>query len=158
MLQRETWPLVSLGLEGATASTEPAGVALTLPGGRRLSYHRLHITDAAGQVVDGTLVVADAHTLTITVADAAARYPLTIDPTISDADWRVLNPGIPGANSSVDAMAYDSSRSRLYVGGQFTAIGTVLANHIAQWDGSARAGASTGCCLDLQLTRAAALE
>ncbi|WP_295443191.1 hypothetical protein [uncultured Thiodictyon sp.] len=41
---------LTLALEGATASAAPAGVALTLPGGRQLSYHRLHITDAAGQV------------------------------------------------------------------------------------------------------------
>jgi len=135
---------LTLALEGATASADPAGVALTLPGGRRLSYHRLHITDAAGQVLDGTLAIADAHTLTITVADATAHYPLTIDPTISDADWQVLNPGIPGANSTVRALAYDNSSGRLYVGGDFSAIGTVLARRIAQWDGSAWSALGTG--------------
>ena len=135
---------LTLALEGATASAAPRGVALTLPGGRRLVYGGLHITDAAGQVVDGTLAVADAHTLTISVTDTSARYPLTIDPTISDADWQALNPGIPGANGSVKAMVFDSGSGRLYVGGDFTAIGTVLANHIAQWDGSAWSALGSG--------------
>ena len=135
---------LTLALDGATAAADPAGVALTLPGGRRLVYHRLHITDAAGQVLAGTLAAADAHTLTIRVADAAAHYPLTIDPTISDADWQVWNPGLPGANGTVNAMAYDSTGSRLYVGGSFTAIGTVLANRIAQWDGSAWSALGSG--------------
>ena len=46
---------------------------------------------------------------------------------ISDADWQVLHPGLPGANNSVLAVAYDSATSKLYVGGEFTAIGSVLA-------------------------------
>ena len=96
---------LTLALEGATAQDADAGVNLTLQDGRALVYHRLHITDAAGQVLDGTLAAADAQTLTITVADAAARYPLTIDPTISDADWVVWNPGLPGADDLVWATA-----------------------------------------------------
>jgi hypothetical protein len=148
---------LTLALEGATASAEPAGVALTLPGGRRLVYGGLHITDASGQVVDGTLAVADGHTLTITVADADARYPLTIDPTISDADWRVLNPGIPGANSTVFAMVYDSRRDKLYVGGYFTAIGSAVANHIAQWNGSAWSALGSGVGSGMPYTRVNAL-
>jgi hypothetical protein len=135
---------LSLALEGATASADPAGVALTLPGGRRLAYGGLHITDAGGQVVEGTLAVADAQTLTITVADAAARYPLTIDPTISDLDWQVLNSGIPGANGIVLSIAYDISNGKLYVGGEFSAIGTVFAKNIAQWDGSAWSALGSG--------------
>jgi hypothetical protein len=135
---------LTLALEGATASADPPGVVLTLPGGRRLTYGGLHITDAAGQVVDGALAAADGHTLTITVADAAARYPLTIDPTISDADWWVLNPGIPGVDGTVHAMVYDSSSGKLYVGGYFTAIVTVLANNMAQWDGSTWSALGSG--------------
>jgi uncharacterized repeat protein (TIGR02543 family) len=135
---------LTLALEGATASADPAGIALTLPGGRRLVYGGLHITDAAGQVVDGALAVADGHTLMITVADADARYPLTIDPTISDADWRVMNPEIPEANGQVLAIAYDSANNKLYVGGALTATGAILVNNIAQWDGSAWSALGSG--------------
>ena len=136
---------LTLALEGATAQDADAGVSLTLPDGRALVYHRLHITDAAGQVLDGTLAVADAQTLTITVADAAARYPLTIDPTISDSDWRVLNSGSSVLGTAVYAMAYDTANSKLYVGGDFIAIGNVAsANGIAQWDGSVWSGLGGG--------------
>ena len=135
---------LTLALEGATAQDADAGVSLTLPDGRALVYHRLHITDAAGQVLDGTLAAADAQTLTITVADAAARYPLTIDPTISDADWVVWNPGLPGADDLVWATAYDTTNNRLFVGGDFLKIGTVFANRIAQWNGSSWSALGTG--------------
>ena len=135
---------LTLAVEGAMASPAPAGVTLTLPDGRRLIYAGLHITDADGQVLEGALTATDERTLTIAVTDAGARYPLTIDPTISDSDWRVLNPGIPGANNGVRAVAYDRANNRLYVGGRFTAIGTVLANRIAQWDGSTWSALSSG--------------
>ncbi|WP_295453275.1 hypothetical protein [uncultured Thiodictyon sp.] len=134
---------LTLALEGATAGDAVEGVALTVPGGRKLVYHRLQITDADGQVLTGQLRRVDDRTLVITVADAQARYPITNDPTISDADWQVWNPGIPGANNAVWALAYDGT-GKLYVGGDFTAIGTVLANRIAQWDGSAWSALGSG--------------
>jgi hypothetical protein len=120
---------LTLALTGASARTEGQGVALILPGGRQLMYHSLHITDAEGRILDGTLTAPDAQTLTIAVADAGARYPVTIDPTISDADWQVWNPDLPGANNVVYALLHDTANNRL-VGGAFTAIGTVLANYI----------------------------
>ncbi|WP_295392276.1 hypothetical protein [uncultured Thiodictyon sp.] len=127
---------LTLALEGVTAADAADGIALTLPGGRKLVYHHLHITDAAGQVLTGQLRRADDHTLAITVADAQARYPITIDPTITDADWQVWGGALAGANRTVQALAYDSTGSKLYVGGDFSAIGTVKTNGIAQWDGS----------------------
>jgi trimeric autotransporter adhesin len=61
--------------------------------------------------------------------------PILPAATFSDADWVSLNPGIPGANSDVRAIAVDSSGT-VYVGGFFTFIGTVAANCIAKWDGN----------------------
>jgi len=133
---------LSLALEGATASPAPAGVTLTLPGGRQLLYHGLHITDATGQVLAGELGVRDERSLTITVADAGARYPLTLDPTISDADWQALATEMNGA---VKALAYDPTNKILYAGGEFTtAGGDDNANYIAQWNGSAWSALGTG--------------
>ena len=63
--------------------------------------------------------------------------------TFSDADWVSLNPGMPGANGSVSAIAVDGS-GNVYVGGSFTMIGTVPANHIAKWDGSAWSALGSG--------------
>lgn len=50
---------LTLALEGASVGNAAEGVRLTLPGGRGLVYHLLHITDAAGQVLDGALTVAN---------------------------------------------------------------------------------------------------
>ena len=91
---------LTLALDGATAGEAASGVALTLPSGRQLVYHRLQITDADGQTLTGQLRRQDDRTLAITVQDAHARYPLTIDPTITDADWQVWNPGLPGAQGN----------------------------------------------------------
>lgn len=44
----------------------------------------------------------------------------------------------------MNVFAYDSTNSRLYVGGTFTAIGTVFANRIAQWDGSTWSALGSG--------------
>ena len=37
-----------------------------------------------------------------------ARYPVTIDPTITDEDWESMNPGIPGVDDVVYALAFDA--------------------------------------------------
>ena len=72
--------------------------------------------------------------LAVLVDDAAAIYPVRIDPTFSDADWSGMG-GILGANGVVYATAVDSS-GNLYIGGNFTVVGGVIANNIAKWNGS----------------------
>ncbi|NOS69149.1 MAG: hypothetical protein HOP33_04385 [Verrucomicrobia bacterium] len=72
--------------------------------------------------------------LAVLVDDAAAIYPVRIDPTFSDADWISMG-GIPGANKYVYAAAVDNV-GNLYIGGDFTIIGDVFANGIAKWDGN----------------------
>ena len=55
--------------------------------------------------------------------------------TITDADWTPMNFGeIYGTNGPVYASVY--YKKHLYIGGLFTAVGGILANNIAQWDGS----------------------
>jgi hypothetical protein len=56
-------------------------------------------------------------------------------PTFTDADWMSVGP-VPGLNSSVGALALDSS-GNLYAGGSFTKAGSVNVGGIAKWDGSA---------------------
>ncbi len=68
------------------------------------------------------------------VNDAEAVYPVRIDPTFSDANWISMG-GIPGANGTVYAAAVDG-KGNLYIGGDFTIVGDVIANHIAKWDGN----------------------
>jgi len=55
-------------------------------------------------------------------------------PTFSDANWSTMNPSISGANGPVDAAVVDGA-GNLCIGGDFTAVGDVIANVIAKWNG-----------------------
>jgi hypothetical protein len=135
---------VELALTGAAAETATYGAKLTLAGsGRELAYSRLRVTDAKGKELTATLAIQAPDRLAICVQDAAAAYPLRIDPTFSDADWVSMNPGIPGADAQVRAAVVDGS-GNLYIGGDFTLVGTVAANRIAKWDGSVWSALGTG--------------
>ena len=98
----------------------------------------MHISalTTTGRELAARLEVLTANQLAVSVADANATYPVRIDPTFSDADWVSLNPGLPGANGSVGSIAVDGN-GNVYVGGNFTSVGTVPATNIAKWDGSA---------------------
>jgi len=127
---------LELALTGARAEMAAYGAKIILESsGRALAYSRLRATDATGRELRASLEVLSAGRLAVQVEDADATYPVRIDPTFSDANWVSLNPGMPGANGSVTAMAADGS-GNVYVGGDFTFIGTVVANGIAKWDGS----------------------
>src|SRR5438876_486897 len=52
----------------------------------------------------------------------------------SDANWMSMG-GIPGANGPVYATVVDDL-GNLYIGGNFTIVGEVLANNIAKWNGT----------------------
>jgi hypothetical protein len=87
--------------------------------------------------------VLSANGLAVCVDDSDAIYPIRIDPTISDADWVSLNPGVQGTDGHVYAMAVDAN-GHVYVGGDFRVAGTVAANHIAKWDGSTWSALGSG--------------
>ena len=136
---------VELGLSGARAEAAGYGAKLRLKGsGRELAYSRLRAVDATGKELGARLEVLSADRLAVRVEDGNATYPVRIDPTFSDADWVSLNPtGLPGANHTVWAIAVDGS-GNVYCGGRFTVIGTVVANCIAKWDGSAWSALGSG--------------
>ena len=135
---------VELALSGAGAEATASGARLTREGsGRALAYSRLRVEDATGRELTARLEVLSTDRLAVSVADANAIYPVRIDPTFSDADWVSLNPGIPGPNGPVWAIAVDGS-GNVYVGGLFTFVGTVPANNIAKWDGSAWSALGSG--------------
>ena len=135
---------MELALSGARAEAAAYGARLRLEGsGRALAYSRLRVEDATGRELTARLEVLSADRLAVSVADANATYPVRIDPTFSDADWVSLNPGMPGANADVYAIAVDGS-GNVYVGGDFTVIGTVTANYIAKWNGSAWSALGSG--------------
>lgn len=134
---------VDLFLRGARAEGTAYGAKLTLTGsGRKLAYSRLRAVDATGRELAARLEVTAATRLAVVVDDAAAAYPVRIDPTFSDADWISLNvlPGIDGymqqgAGGGFYAIVVDPM-GNLYMGGVFQFAGNQLITNIAKWDGS----------------------
>lgn len=76
------------------------------------------------------------------VNDAAAVYPVRIDPTFSDANWSSMG-GFAGTDDDVFAAVVDGS-GNLYIGGGFTVAGEVVANRIAKWNGSSWTALGSG--------------
>jgi len=62
--------------------------------------------------------------------------------TFTDANWISMG-GLPGADGSVRAVVVDGS-GNIYIGGDFTGVGEVIANHIAKWDGSSWSALGSG--------------
>src|SRR5438876_792273 len=62
--------------------------------------------------------------------------------TFTDANWISMG-GLSGANGQVRAAVVDGS-GNLYIGGDFTAVGDVLANHLAKWNGSSWSALGAG--------------
>jgi hypothetical protein len=149
-----------LAVSGARVEQTAYGAQLTLPqSGRKIAYSRLHVTDARGKELPARMEVENrsaifnlhsairnpqsAFDLTVVVEDTDAVYPVRIDPTFSDANWFSMSPTIPGASGIVNAAAVDSS-GNLYIGGQFTIAGGVVANNIAKWNGSSWSALGSG--------------
>ena len=55
--------------------------------------------------------------------------------SFSNADWVSLG-SLDGANGGVNAIVKDNSTGLLYVGGTFTAVGSVAAQTVAAWNGT----------------------
>jgi hypothetical protein len=104
--------------------------------------------DAAGRELPARLEVCGATCLAVVVEDAAATYPVRIDPTFSDADWTSLG-GFPGADNGISAIVTDSS-GNLYNAGYFSLVRDVMANAIAKWDGNTWSALGSGLNGDVE--------
>jgi len=153
---------LELAVSGARVERTAAGAQLVLAeSGRKIAYSRLRVTDATGKELPARMEVTEATTdpafrtpnsaletpnsalsLAILVDDTAATYPVRIDPTFSDANWISMG-GPPGADNYVQAAVVDGS-GNLYIGGNFTVVGDVVANRIAKWDGSSWSALGAG--------------
>lgn len=89
-------------VDGAHVTVAPDGQSAHLAlGTRTLRYEGLVVKDAGGSVLRAHLETAPGG-LAIHVADAAARYPVVIDPVLSNTYAARLTPGIGlGANAPV---------------------------------------------------------
>ena len=140
---------VELALTGGRVEATTYGAILTLDNsGRKIAYTRLQVTDAMGQALTAHMEMMPIKAglpggvLEVVVNDANAMYPVRIDPTFSDANW-ISSGGIPGVNSTVNAAVVDDS-GNLYIGGNFTIVGDIFANHIAKWNGSGWSALGSG--------------
>jgi hypothetical protein len=63
-------------------------IEFTTPGGVRvLRYGELSVYDATGRALPAEMQLVTDHTIHITVDDAGARYPITVDPLATSPDW-----------------------------------------------------------------------
>jgi len=141
---------LELEVDGAKAGAIAGGAQLVLDdGGRQMVYDRLKAVDAQGRELAVKMEVMSASRLAVVLDDAAADYPVRIDPTFSDANWVSLGgvPGVgvvmPGAAPTVEAAVTDNA-GKLYVGGLFYVAGGVLATNIAEWNGSSWSALGSG--------------
>jgi hypothetical protein len=126
--------MVTLAVTGARIEPAAYGARLLLrESGRKIAYSRLRAVDATGTELPARIEVCSGAeaSLLVVVKDAQAVYPVRIDPTFSDADWISMG-GIPGVDATVYAAVVDGV-GNLYIGGDFTIAGNVMANHIARW-------------------------
>ena len=134
---------LDLEVHGAKAEPMPGGARLVLAdGARQMVYDRLSAKDARGRELRASVDLVSPRRLAVVLDDAAAEYPVRIDPTFSDANWVSLG-GMPGLNGGVSAAAVDSA-GNLYVGGAFTSAGSGPANKVAQWNGTSWSALGTG--------------
>jgi hypothetical protein len=100
---------VELALSGGRAEAAAGGARLVLDGsGRKLAYSRLRVVDAGQRELAARIEVMADHRLAVVVADAAAVYPVRIDPTFSDANWVSMG-GFPGANNAPSVAVADGA-------------------------------------------------
>lgn len=131
--------LLTLQLRGSGAcfSEKNGGVAVRLNhGGRQLTYDRLKVLDANNQPLIANMSVGSKGEIAISVRDENAVYPLTIDPTVSDANWTVLAGHAANGvgRGTVYAIAIDATGD-VYVGGSLYSAGNTATVGIAKWDG-----------------------
>lgn len=75
--------VLELTVSHAQASLREDRVLLTAASGRRLNYGKLVVLDAAGKRVPARFEVPEASTIRLVTTDASAKYPLTIDPLLT---------------------------------------------------------------------------
>jgi len=88
--------VVELALHGATASLRGDAVIFAARNGRRIRYDGLVAVDSSGRTHSARLSAPTPDRVRIEVEDAGARYPLVIDPLISDESDSILVAVVPG--------------------------------------------------------------
>jgi hypothetical protein len=91
----EAEPLrLALSLDQAKAKLRGDAVTLTTATGRKLRYDKLVVRDASGAEVDASFEVPAPDRVQLVVRDAKAKYPLVIDPILTESADTQLDPGV----------------------------------------------------------------
>jgi hypothetical protein len=132
---------VQLRVIDASVITKAGGAEIALASGRHLTYDRLAVKDSNGKALQAGMKKVGNDTLEIVINDVGASYPLTIDPTVGDANWVAMNV-LPGTDGEIKAIAIPGVD--IYIGGTFSVLGNIYAKNIAHWNGSEWSALSTG--------------
>ncbi len=92
---------LELAVAHASASLRGERVILATASGRRLAYGKLAVVDATGAAVAARLEVPDPGRVRLVVAEAVARYPLTIDPLLTETADTQLESDQASANLGI---------------------------------------------------------
>ncbi len=76
--------VIELALGGASASPRGEGLVFATRDGRRLRYANLVAADASGRALAAQLVAPTPQRVRLVIEDAEARYPLVIDPLLTE--------------------------------------------------------------------------
>ncbi len=93
--------VVELSLSGAQASLHGESLSFATPSDRRLSYAKLVVVDARGRTLDARFELPESSRLQLVVDDAAADYPIAIDPLLTGSADTQLESNQAGANMGV---------------------------------------------------------
>lgn len=126
---------VEISVDGARVEQAEYGARLVLESGRNIAYNRLKVLDADNREFSARISVISESSFAITVEESDATYPVRIDPTFCDENW-ISTGGRAGADNAILAMAIDGA-GNVYIGGTFTAVGSLAVGYVAKWDGSA---------------------
>ncbi len=125
---------IQLQIDGAKIHSKSGGFSIAISNSDRvLTYDHLKVMDANNSVIPAHMEKTSDNSITVMVDDSSATYPLIVDPTVADENWVGMG-GVTGANQAISSVI--RSGDNIYVAGEFTVIGDVLANHVAKWDGT----------------------
>src|SRR5689334_22399226 len=119
----------------------PGSDQSNLPAKQSLSLSVFILIDAGARVdYDGCMRNGMVCILTTLVA---LQIPLFADTSFSDADWVSMG-ALPGVNGIISAMVKDKNTGAIYIGGQFTVVGSIVATNVAKWNGSVWSSVGNG--------------
>ena len=103
------WLVLEVSVDGLEALKSDSFDEIELvdsSGETQLYYRALHVQDADGNLLDGHMEAPDGDTIALVIDDRNARYPIVIDPTLTED--QVLAPPVSGQSFGHDVAISDN--------------------------------------------------